>query len=366
MLARVDLDGCPDAEKKINNIVKLGIAMNRADFESLLIVVSGRLTNDIRINKSYHVPSVFEDRVRVVIEDELRKRGLENTLAPIVQGFPDIVVGEFGVEVKATESDSWRCIANSVSEGSRNMHVKHIYIMYGKMGGTPETRWASYGDAIVHVRTSHVPRFEVEMGSERSLFNLIGVSYDDFRTKSMHEKMDYIRAYARGRLRPGERLWWLEDKPEEEQTHSLPINIRLYMELPQEEKRRMRAEAALMCPQIVGGSRERRKYVDAVTYLMSYRGILCPQARDLFSAGSVALRADDTRGGKYILRSLLDIQDEMRSAAYDLESGVFTEYWGVAPEKENRILHWLKLADKLADGWKPSDSLFLLEQGRSS
>jgi hypothetical protein len=40
------------------------------------------------------------------------------------------------------------------------------------------------------------------------------------------------------------------------------------MRLEQPEKRRLRAEAALLCPQICGGSRTRDKYNDAVIDLM--------------------------------------------------------------------------------------------------
>jgi len=338
--------------------------MTKEDFECMLDDVVEKLTYDIQKDEKYHNPSSFEDRARKVFSEVLHKLGEEQSLELEVQGFPDIVIDEFGVEVKATESDSWRCIANSVSEGTRNKCVKHIYVLFGKMGGTPKVKWANYGESIIHVRTTHVPRFEIELGSDRSLFRQIGISYEEFRIKEMHEKMQYIRDYSRSRLRPGDRLWWLEDKPEEEQAHTLPIEVKLYMALPQEEKRQMRAEAALMCPQITSGPRSRRKYVDAVMYLMTYRGVLCPQARDLFSAGSVALNVDNTRGGNYLLWALLDIQDEMRQVSIEMEDALFIEYWGHSVPKDRRILKWLELADGYAENWKPSHHLFLPEQRR--
>jgi len=338
--------------------------MNDNEFECILDELVGALSADINCDRQFHKPAAFEDRVREVTKGLLKQRGLEHALEPEAQGFPDIIIGEYGIEVKATESDSWRCIANSVSEGTRKTQVKSVYVVYGKIGGTPEVRWENYGDAIIHVRTSHVPRFEIDLSSDRSLFEIMGVTYDDFSALDMNEKMRFIREYARGRLKPGERLWWLEDKFEEAQEHTLPIEVKLYMELPQDEKRRLRGEAALLCPAIVGGSRVRRKYVDAVMYLMTYRGVLCPQARDLFSAGSVALRADDTRGGNYLLRALDDIQDEMRGAASELENALFVEYWGASIPCEERILKWLEKADAVASGWRPSDHLFLKEQGR--
>lgn len=335
--------------------------MNRVEFENVLEEVCRRLSEEVRHDDRYHKPLVFEDRVREVMQTVLEEIGSAAALAPEIQGFPDIVVGRFGAEVKATESDSWRCIANSVSEGRRSQTVDRIFVIYGKMGGVPEVRWADYGESIIHVRTSHVPRFEIEIGSERSLFEQIGITYDEFRTKDMHEKMPFIREYARGRLRDGERLWWLEDKELDQQSHSLSLQVKVYMDLPQQEKRLLRAEAALMCPQVVGGSRQRRKYTDAVMYLMTYRGVLCPQARDLFSAGSVA---GPQRGGNYLARALLDIQDEMRQAVQYLEDALFKEYWDMIPDPGDRVLEWLRRADGLASGWTPSDELFLEEQGK--
>ena len=120
----------------------------------------------------------------------------------------------------------------------------------------------------------------------------------------------------------------------------------------------MRAEAALLCPQIVKPSRSKNKYDDAALFLLTYRGVLCSQARDLFSAGSVALRANSRRGGNYILRALMDIQNEMRQAAAELDDALFVEYWGKSVPPNKRLKEWLKMADGLAQGWTPSRELF--------
>ncbi|WP_191569231.1 restriction endonuclease [Paracoccus yeei] len=334
--------------------------MDQVEFEQILAVATERLTDDVRQSADHHKPSVFEDFVRQTVQEVLMERGHGAAMDPRVQGFPDIAVGNFGIEVKCTESDSWRCIANSVSEGNAVVDVDRIYVIYGKIGGIPEVRWADYGRSIMHVRTSHVPRFEIEIGTQRPLFEQLGTTYEDFRGLSMHDKMPYIREYARGRLGPGERLWWLEDKEDDDQ-HTMSLSVKIYMDLPQDEKRKLRAEAALMSPMICASSRSRRKYNDAVLYMMTYRGVLCPQARDLFSAGSVA---GPERGGNYLLRALQDIQDEMRTAAQELEDALFQEYWGHVPAPENRILEWLRMADQFASDWIPSENLFFDEQNR--
>jgi len=325
--------------------------MTEADFEDLLTKVTSDLAAKAARSPFTNSPQ-FERAVRVALADE----GLPVDLHPHPQAFPDISLGRLGVEVKFTEHDTWRSVANSVFEGMRDEHVEVIYVVFGKMGGVPGVRFAKYEDCVMHVRTSHVPRFELDIDATRSLFDKMGIEYDDFRVLPDRDKMRYVREYARGRLRPGEHLWWMDDT--QEPRHTLPMEVRLYMRLPQEEKRRLRAEAALLCPQIVKPSRSRNKYNDAVAYLLTYHGVLCPQARDLFSAGSVAMRTDQTRGGRYIERALQDIENEMLSAASQLEDALFEEYWGRSVPPGLRISEWLKLADDYADGWRPSETLF--------
>jgi hypothetical protein len=196
----------------------------------------------------------------------------------------------------------------------------------------------------------------VDIDAHESLFKKFGITYDQFSNLSEEGRMKYVRDYARDRLKPGERLWWLEGKPDE--GHSLPMQVKLFANLNAAEKLKMRAEASLLCPQIVGSGRNRTKYIDPVIYLLTYHGILA--TRDAFSAGSAA---GPERGGIYVQRALQRIQHQMVEAAQYLEPALFVEYWGrnVAPDK--RIKEWLKMADvyaKVANPpWKPSQALFL-------
>jgi len=280
------------------------------------------------------------------------------------QWFPDIAVGAFGIEVKFTESDNWRCVANSILESDRRPGVKFVYLCYAKMGANPEVRWRRYEDAVMHVRTSHVPRFEIDMSASRSLFDQVGVPYERFRRMQMHEKMVVIRRYAKDQIRgTNRRLWWIEDD-DGTQSHSLPPDVRLYTSLDTERKLRLRAEAAFVSPMVVGPSRVRGKYDDAALYLLTYHGVLCTQVRDLFSAGSVAMRSDRARGGLYIVRSLQDIEPQMIEASRQIPDSIITEYWGApAPRRELRLREWLRLADRHAVGWRPSASLFRGQRG---
>lgn len=332
--------------------------MTQEEFENILDSVCARLTVEAR-KEIFKTSAQFENRVREVLDETLNDPSVEMDFKPHLQAFPDIAVGNFGVEVKFTLNDTWRSVANSVLETNRIESVKRVYLVFGKMGGVPEVRWGDYEQSVIHVRTSHVPRFEVELFANRSLFDLMGVTYDKFRALPMEEKMRHIRAYARSRLQKGERLWWLEDTPDAE--HALPIQARLYTSLKPEEKLRLRAEAALLCPGIVKSGRSRNKYDDVVLYLLTYHGVICHQARDLFSSGSVANPDNDDEGGIYIERALKLVENEMTKAAREMDDALFVEYWGESVPPEERIMRWLAKADTIARDWVPSKSLFLPE-----
>lgn len=329
--------------------------MNTTDFEPLLDTLCDRLTKECAVGNRFTESKSFENRVREVMSALLSQFRIPVDFAPHPYGFPDVVLGQFGIEVKFTTNDTWRSVANSVFEGFRSKDVKHIYIVFGKMGGQPAVRWGRYEECVMHVRTSHVPRFEVDIDAKESLFKKFRITYQQFSSLSEEGRMKYVRKYARDRLNPGERLWWLEEKPDE--GHSLPMQVKLFANLSSQEKLKMRAEASLLCPQIVGSSRNRTKYIDPVMFLLTYHGILA--TRDAFSAGSAA---GPERGGIYVQRALQRIQQQMIAAAEYMEGSLFNEYWGrdVAPTK--RIREWLKMADLYAKvsnpPWKPSAVLF--------
>lgn len=331
--------------------------MTPGEFEGILDAAAERLGNEVRASTTYHSPKAFETRVFEVLQEVSMGKNIRIAPSFHPHSFPDITANGFGVEVKSTTKDSWLSVGNSIFEGMRDPKVEKIYVVFGKMGGMPGVRWGRYEERVTHVRISHAPRFVLEMDRESPLFDHLDVTYEEFAQLSPEEKMRHVRQYSRGRLKPGERLWWLEDEPD--QQHSLPIGVRLYMRLPKEEKIKLRAEAALLCPQIVKPPRSKNKYDDAALYLLTYHGVFCPQTRDLFSAGSVALKVDPTRGGNYILRALQTIEEEMQLAAFHLDEALLMEYWGESVPPKERIGEWLKRADSYAKGWRPSEHLFL-------
>ena len=265
--------------------------------------------------------------------------------------FPDIVVNGFGVEVKFTSRSSWHGTGNSIFEGMRDDAASRVYLIYFR-SDIPEARWSKYEECIKGVRISHSPRYMIDMDGGGNFFRNLNLTLDEFKDLDMNDKMVLVKGDVQKRLKAGEKLWWFGN----EQDHTIPVNVRLYRNLESSVQSALRAEAALMCPEIFQGSRKRSKYDGIAVYLLTQHGVLASNVRDMFSAGSVA---GPERGGDYILRSVKNNMKAIRKAAAELDDALFVEYWGESCTRENRMTRWFELVDAA----RPTDppSLHLLE-----
>jgi hypothetical protein len=125
--------------------------MLQNEFEQILETACVKLTVEAR-QEIFSSSPQFEKRVREVLRDLTNKYPeIEIDFNPRPQAFPDIAVGNFGVEVKFTLNDTWRSVANSVLETNRIESVKKVYLVFGKMGGTPEVKWDDYEKSVIRV-----------------------------------------------------------------------------------------------------------------------------------------------------------------------------------------------------------------------
>ena len=85
--------------------------MTKNEFENLLDRLVQQLTQEARKN-IFSSSKVFENRVRDILQTLVTDSKIEIDYNPHPYAFPDIAVGEYGIEVKFTEKDTWRSIAN--------------------------------------------------------------------------------------------------------------------------------------------------------------------------------------------------------------------------------------------------------------
>ncbi len=333
--------------------------MTDKDIETILDIAVGRMNESVKAGATgFDSAESFERTVAAELRVACNSQGIGSvghTFHP--SAFPDVLVNGFGVEVKYTQRKTWHGTGNSIFEGMRDPNTQQIYLVFCR-ADLPEVRWRRYEDCIKGVRISHSPRYMIDMDISESFFDELDIPYPEFLTYSVREKMTHVREHVKERISEHEKLWWID----EENSHTLPIQVRIYRLLPSEVKTALRAETALMCPQIFKGSRQKGKYDQAAIYLLTQHGVVAPQIRDLFTAGSVVGKE---RGGNYLLRSLKHIQVDILSASRRLDDALFVEYWGFSCPVSQRIPKWLELADHYAADFKPSDEFFDGKYSRS-
>lgn len=99
--------------------------MTQAEFEALLTSVVGELNGVIADDGVFRTSGGFESAVKELLAE--RRLPVPPRIHPYV--FPDIPLGRFGVEVKFTEKDTWRSVANSIFEGMRDASVESVYML---------------------------------------------------------------------------------------------------------------------------------------------------------------------------------------------------------------------------------------------
>ncbi len=233
------------------------------------------------------------------------------------QTFPDIIVGRyFGVEVKSTTSNHWKSTGSSIVEATRNKDVERIYMLFGKLGGTPiEFRCRPYQDCLYDIAVTHSPRYliDMELSPDETIFAKMGVGYDDLRVSP--NSIERVRSYYREeamRRRKKEMPWWLS---QDSDSQAVGMNVRLWRDLSLEEKSRIRAQALILFPEILNPRFDRQKYDNVALWLCSYKSVVNPHVRDMFSAGG---KIDCVNGQRIpelpqVIKSLVDLSDVIKS-----------------------------------------------------
>lgn len=205
--------------------------------------------------------------------------------------FPDIVAADYyGIEVKATKKDDWTSIGNSVLESSRVPSVEKIYMFFGKLGGKPDIRYRNYEECLKGISVTHYPRYQIDMNlpEGESIFDKMEVPYDEVRT--MENPIKVIRKYYKTQMGDGDSLWWIDD--DGDNIPSLSPVIRNYTTLSSDEKDRITAAIMAYFPEVFRQNSP-KKYERIPAFLASQYGVVCPNIRDLFSAGGqVKLKYD--------------------------------------------------------------------------
>lgn len=187
--------------------------------------------------------------------------------------FPDVFAegDRYGVEVKKTKQKNFKTLGNSIFGGTSIEGIDRIYLL---MANRKEVMWEHYSKVLSGIAVTHSPRFFINGKAKKgeTVFDEMGVCYDEFREMEQPEKMELLR----NKLYDGKtELWWLLTK------NQSPA-YQFYRDLSPKRKAKLVVKAMVFCPQIFG---KRQDKFNKVLPLFMGEGVILHNLRDLFTGG---------------------------------------------------------------------------------
>jgi hypothetical protein len=253
-------------------------------FESLLNDTVATLSSESKKKEEKYLAllaSKLENEVVDIMKEQAIGTEFENSIELVSgQKFPDIIANKFyGVEVKTTKLNHWTTTGNSVLEGTRVEGIERIFMLFGKMVLPIEFRCKPYEDCLSDIVVTHSPRYLVnmELSKGETIFDKLKIPYDTLRTAP--NPIKHITDYYRKFLKHGEEVWWLD----QDESKSTGLIIRLWNNLSATERRDLVLKSMIFFPEIF--SNQTDKFNRIGVWLVNSHGIVCPNVRDMFSAG---------------------------------------------------------------------------------
>ncbi len=345
-------------------IISINSDPNRNEFDNLL----GSTINELNIHAQKSSKKVatlmgrsLEPFVRDVMIDLAVGTPFENSIELIGgQKFPDIVANKYyGIEVKTTTQNHWKSTGNSVLESTRVDDVARIFMLFAKLASPIEFRCRPYEEVLSEVVVTHSPRYLIDMNLEqgKTIFDKIKIPYDNLRKKE--NPIRPIVDYYKSKLNPGEELWWMDADSTSKATN---IVIRIWNNLASREKQELKNRAMVYFPELFGNSSE--KYGRLAIWLVTREAVVCPNIRDLFTAGG---KSDYVIGKKVyqkVPRIFLNLFDNMPNIVETLiQTSAFelSEYWETKTSDKTKLFDWISLVTEHANKIQDANHLDINE-----
>ena len=329
-------------------IISANSEPNRKEFDALLNSTLSEL--NIHATKSPKLVATLagnklEPYVRDVMTDLAIGTVFENSIELIGgQKFPDIIAKKYyGIEVKTTTQNHWKTTGNSVLESTRVEDVERIFMLFAKLASPIEFRCKPYEECLSEVVVTHSPRYLIDMNLAvgKTIFDKINTPYDILRKKE--NPLRHVVDYYKSKLKPGEELWWID------QENSKPSNlvIKIWNNLSVKEKQEAKNKSMIYFPELFSNNND--KFGRLAIWLVTREGVVCPNVRDLFTAGGKGKFQIGTKIYENIPRIFLTLFDNLE---FTIEKIVETsaielsEYWGIKTTEKKKISDWIELVSE--------------------
>jgi hypothetical protein len=262
--------------------------------------------------------------------------------------FPDIVAEHYyGVEVKSTKDDNWKSTGSSIVESTRIEDVSFIYMLFGKLGGDPaQFKCKPYEDCLYNIAVTHSPRYLIDMEldehKEPNIFDKINIPYNKFRLYDESAKISMVRQYYKQKAKEEGKLempWWMSEE-------GTSVNLSFYNDMERFRKDEIDVRMFILFPCIFNSD-----FKPAALWLCNRYALLCPNMRDLFTAGGKIKKLGKMRFAHpvpQIINRLYSFKEEIIALLKhpdDVLIQDITDYWPEYCSQENIYTQWLKLAD---------------------
>lgn len=286
----------------------------------------------------------LEPYVQDVMTDLAVGSSFENSIELIGgQKFPDIVAKRYyGIEVKTTTQNHWKTTGNSVLESTRVEDVERIFMLFGKLGEPIEFRSRPYEECLSEVVVTHSPRYLIDMnlGAGDTIFDKINMPYDTLRTSPNPIKP--ITDYYKSKLKPGQDLWWID------QENSKPSNliINIWNNLSISERQDVKNRSLVYFPELFSNRSD--KFARLAIWLVTREAVVCPNIRDIFTAGgqdAFQIKGKAFSNIPRIFLNLFDNLDSVLEILNDTSSSELSEYWNIKTTEKKKLTDWIGLVD---------------------
>lgn len=329
-------------------IISANSEPNRKEFDILL---SSTLTElNVQATKSSKLISTLGgNKLEPYIGDVMTELAVgtvfENSIEVIGgQKFPDIVAKKYyGIEVKTTTQNHWKTTGNSVLESTRIEDVERIFMLFAKLASPIEFRCRPYEECLSEVVVTHSPRYLIDMNLAvgKTIFDKIKTPYDVLRKKE--NPLRHVVEYYKSKLKPGEELWWID------QENSKPTNfvIKIWNNLSVREKQELKNKSMVYFPELFSNNND--KFGRLAIWLVTREGVVCPNVRDIFTAGGKGKIVVGTKVYDNIPRMFLTLFENLDltiEALVQTSAIELSEYWGIKTTESKKISDWIELVSE--------------------
>ncbi|ADR22124.1 hypothetical protein MATR_02390 [Marivirga tractuosa] len=326
-------------------VISLNSDSNLEDFEHLLEKTVNEL-NVLSKDSKNSIEKLSGIKLEPYIKEIMAKNAIgtafENTIELIGgQKFPDIIANKyFGVEVKTTTKNHWKTTGNSVLESTRVEDVERIFMLFGKLGEPIEFKFRKYEECLAEVVVTHSPRYLIDMELEegKTIFDKIKIPYDEIRMKS--KPIQPIVNYYKNRLKPGQDLWWIGE--DDDSSKTFVINI--WKNLSQDHKSELMIKSMIYFPEIFGNSND--KFARIAIWLVKEKSIVCPNLRDVFTAGGKKDFKYKNHKLKKIPKIYFNLLNNIQSVfnhITETDEEKLSGFWNTPTNENSKIDDWIEL-----------------------